>query len=111
MSSGERTWRAAVEPRPSRPRGPPPPRRRIPRAPARRSPALSLPPGPGGAGLRSREYAAASNGPAKLRAGEWITAISGVALLVSLFLPWYGADELDTSSGFESLAVLDICSR
>jgi hypothetical protein len=44
----------------------------------------------------------------RLRAGEWITAISGIALLVSLFLPWYGADELDTSSGFESLAVLDI---
>jgi hypothetical protein len=25
----------------------------------------------------------------KLRAGEWILALSGVALLVSLFLPWY----------------------
>jgi hypothetical protein len=26
----------------------------------------------------------------RLRAGEWLAAISGVALLVSLFLPWYG---------------------
>jgi hypothetical protein len=26
----------------------------------------------------------------RLRAGEWITALSGIALLVSLFLPWYG---------------------
>ena len=25
----------------------------------------------------------------RLRAGEWIVALSGVALLVSLFLPWY----------------------
>jgi hypothetical protein len=26
----------------------------------------------------------------RLRAGEWLAAISGIALLVSLFLPWYG---------------------
>jgi len=44
----------------------------------------------------------------RLRAGEWIAAISGIALLVSLFVPWYGADDARTSSGFESLAVLDI---
>jgi hypothetical protein len=25
----------------------------------------------------------------RLRAGEWLAAVSGVALLVSLFLPWY----------------------
>jgi hypothetical protein len=27
----------------------------------------------------------------RLRAGEWLAAISGIALLVSLFFPWYGA--------------------
>ncbi len=43
----------------------------------------------------------------RLRAGEWITAISGIALLVSLFSPWYG-DEAISASGFESLAVLDV---
>jgi hypothetical protein len=43
----------------------------------------------------------------RLRAGEWITAASGLALLVSLFLPWYGAAEA-AASGWESLAVLDI---
>jgi hypothetical protein len=26
----------------------------------------------------------------RLRTGEWLAAVSGVALLVSLFLPWYG---------------------
>ena len=44
----------------------------------------------------------------RLRAGEWIAAISGIALLVSLFVPWYGADDARTSSGFESLAILDV---
>jgi hypothetical protein len=28
----------------------------------------------------------------RLRAGEWIVAVSGAALLASLFLPWYGRD-------------------
>jgi hypothetical protein len=28
----------------------------------------------------------------RLRAGEWIVAVSGVALMVSLFLPWYGRE-------------------
>jgi hypothetical protein len=40
----------------------------------------------------------------RLRAGEWIAALSGVALLLSLFLPWYG----DGASGWEALAVIDI---
>jgi hypothetical protein len=26
----------------------------------------------------------------RLRAGEWLAALSGIALLASLFLPWYG---------------------
>jgi hypothetical protein len=43
----------------------------------------------------------------RLRAGEWIAALSGVALLVSLFLPWYGADG-EEASGWEALAAVDI---
>lgn len=43
----------------------------------------------------------------RLRAGEWITALGGAALLVALFLPWY--DEGAASpSGWESLAILDV---
>ena len=41
----------------------------------------------------------------RLRAGEWITAACGVALLVSLFLPWYEAPRL---TGWEALAALDL---
>jgi len=43
----------------------------------------------------------------RLRAGEWLAAVSGVALLVSLFLPWYEAGEA-TASGWESLSAIDI---
>ena len=39
----------------------------------------------------------------RLRVGEWITAISGVVLLISLFLPWD-----DAMSGWEALSVTDI---
>jgi hypothetical protein len=39
----------------------------------------------------------------RLRVGEWVTTASGVALLISLFLPWYR----DTS-GFGALAVIDV---
>jgi cytochrome bd-type quinol oxidase subunit 2 len=43
----------------------------------------------------------------RLRAGEWIAALGGVALLVALFLPWY--DEGAASpTGWESFAVLDV---
>jgi hypothetical protein len=46
----------------------------------------------------------------RLRAGEWIAAVCGVALLVSLWLPWYSASSGDGSSlsGWQSLAVLDV---
>jgi hypothetical protein len=61
----------------------------------------------------------------RLRAGEWLAAVSGVALLASLFLPWYevggGAyldrsgvggisfySVLDTATGWESLTVVDV---
>jgi phosphatidylglycerophosphate synthase len=47
----------------------------------------------------------------RLRVGEWITALAGVVLLVSLFLPWYGAADAVAAtevSGWEALALLDI---
>jgi hypothetical protein len=40
----------------------------------------------------------------RLGAGEWLAAASGVALLVSLFLPWYGP----SASAWESLAAIDV---
>jgi hypothetical protein len=43
----------------------------------------------------------------RLRAGEWVAALSGAALLVSLFLPWYGTGEQDTTA-WEALAAIDI---
>jgi hypothetical protein len=43
----------------------------------------------------------------RLRAGEWIAALSGAVLLVSLFLPWYGAGGEDASA-WEALAVVDV---
>jgi hypothetical protein len=44
----------------------------------------------------------------RLRAGEWIVAVSGAALLLALFLPWYELDGGATATGWEGLAVLDI---
>ena len=64
----------------------------------------------------------------RLRAGEWLAAISGIALFVSLFLPWYGAGRQQGSvcivrygdvlggraggcgdvTGWESLTAIDI---
>ena len=58
--------------------------------------------------LTPQGYAAAPMDLRRLRVGEWMTAIAGVALLVSLFAPWYGAEDVPATSGFESLAVLDI---
>ncbi len=43
----------------------------------------------------------------RLRAGEWIAGISGLVLLVSLFLPWY-ADDAGSRTGWQSLGALDI---
>jgi hypothetical protein len=40
----------------------------------------------------------------RLRAGEWIVALSGVALFVSLFLPWFGGGR----SAWEALGVTDV---
>jgi len=44
----------------------------------------------------------------RLRAGEWVAALSGIVLLVSLFLPWYGAGAEGEASGWEALAAIDI---
>jgi hypothetical protein len=56
----------------------------------------------------------------RLRAGEWVAAASGVALLVSLFLPWYEPEwcvvlgeapnlpRCPTATGWQSLAAVDI---
>jgi hypothetical protein len=41
----------------------------------------------------------------RLGAGEWIAGLGGVALLASLFAPWYGPDSV---SGWEALAVTDV---
>jgi formate hydrogenlyase subunit 3/multisubunit Na+/H+ antiporter MnhD subunit len=57
----------------------------------------------------------------RLSAGDWIAGVSGLALLVSLFVPWYELDlcavlasdvgesaGCPTRSGWESLAALDV---
>jgi hypothetical protein len=46
----------------------------------------------------------------RLRMGEWLAAVSGVALLVSLFLPWYGMTFYGPGSatGWESLSAIDV---
>ena len=51
----------------------------------------------------------------RLRAGEWMAAVSGVALVVGLFLPWYevsvqdhGADATIRLSAWEAYSAVDI---
>jgi hypothetical protein len=43
----------------------------------------------------------------RLRSGEWLAGISGLVLLVALFLPWYG-DEAGSRTGWQSLGALDV---
>src|SRR5688572_20013404 len=43
----------------------------------------------------------------RLRAGEWIAAVSGAAVLASLFLPWYDDGAADLS-GWEALGAIDV---
>jgi hypothetical protein len=43
----------------------------------------------------------------RLRAGEWITAVSAAVLVVSLFLPWYAAGDEDASA-WQALAAVDV---
>lgn len=45
--------------------------------------------------------------PRRVRTWEWLTGLAGVVLLVSLFLPWYGAGEA-TATGWEAFTVTDI---
>jgi hypothetical protein len=52
----------------------------------------------------------------RLRAGEWIVALSGIGLFVSLFLPWYGYEAARPglqvvgahATGWEAFAVTDV---
>jgi hypothetical protein len=39
----------------------------------------------------------------RLRFGEWLAVAGGIALIVSLFLPWY-----DSLTGYEAMSVIDI---
>jgi hypothetical protein len=43
----------------------------------------------------------------RLRAGEWVSSGSGVALFVSLFLPWYSAAGEDATA-WQALSVVDL---
>ena len=43
----------------------------------------------------------------RLRAGEWLAGLSGLVLLVALFLPWY-SDDAGPRTGWESLGALDV---
>jgi len=43
----------------------------------------------------------------RLRNGDWIALLSGVVLIVALFLPWYGARG-ETTSGFGALTAIDV---
>ena len=43
----------------------------------------------------------------RLRAGEWLAGVSGLVLLVALFLHWYG-DDAGSRTGWESLGALDV---
>jgi cytochrome bd-type quinol oxidase subunit 2 len=43
----------------------------------------------------------------RVRIWEWLTGLAGAVLLVSLFLPWYGAGGADASA-WEAFAVTDV---
>jgi hypothetical protein len=43
----------------------------------------------------------------RLRAGEWIAAAGGIALVVALLLPWY-AGAAETLTGYQALSVIDV---
>jgi hypothetical protein len=44
----------------------------------------------------------------RLRAGEWMAAASGTALLAALFLPWFELNGGGKAGAWDSLATLDI---
>jgi uncharacterized membrane protein len=43
----------------------------------------------------------------RLRAGEWLAAAGGVAMIVALALPWYEVDS-ESATGFEAFTVIDV---
>ena len=43
----------------------------------------------------------------KERNGDWIALASGIALIVALFLPWYGAGG-ETVTGWQALTAIDV---
>lgn len=44
----------------------------------------------------------------RVRTWEWLTGLAGVALLVTLFLPWYGAKGFEgTANAWQALSVAD----
>jgi hypothetical protein len=43
----------------------------------------------------------------RLRAGEWLALVGGVAMIVALALPWYEV-EGETVTGFEAFTVVDV---
>jgi hypothetical protein len=43
----------------------------------------------------------------RLRAGEWLAAAGGVALIVALALPWYEVGG-ETASGYQAFTVIDV---
>src|SRR5690349_12995851 len=43
----------------------------------------------------------------RVRSWDWLTGLAGVALLVSLFLPWYSVAGVD-ATGWESFTVIDV---
>jgi hypothetical protein len=46
-------------------------------------------------------------GVRRLRAGEWLAAAGGTALIVSLLLPWYEGPT-ETLTGYQALTVVDV---
>lgn len=44
----------------------------------------------------------------RARGTDWLTGLGGLLLLVALFLPWYDTEGLVSTSGWESLSVIDL---
>jgi hypothetical protein len=44
----------------------------------------------------------------RVRVWEWLTGLAGAVLLVSLFLPWYGAGSGVEVSAWEAFTVIDV---
>jgi hypothetical protein len=43
----------------------------------------------------------------RLRAGEWIAAAGGIALIVALLVPWYES-ATETLTGYQALSIIDV---